>query len=232
MNDRVCGIYQIRNRINNKLYIGSSVDIRRRWFYHTRDLLKGKHASLHLQRSWDIYGKNNFAFEIIEIVNDIKLLISREQYWIEKCISFSENNGYNICRFANSTLGRNHSFETRLKMSKLKQGLKITEETRKKMQAAQLGKKHTIESRNKMSIIAKGRKVTEETKAKLSAFFKNKKRQAHTEETKLKLSNIFKGRKGHKHTNETKQKLRELAIKQHQNNKNLGLNTLKIQGNA
>jgi len=34
--NHVCGIYKITNIINNKIYIGRSTDIHRRWLEHLR----------------------------------------------------------------------------------------------------------------------------------------------------------------------------------------------------
>jgi len=55
------GIYKIINIINNRLYIGSSVNIRRRWLEHKRLLSKGKHENNLLQNSWDKHGENCFV---------------------------------------------------------------------------------------------------------------------------------------------------------------------------
>jgi len=60
------GIYSIRNRINGKRYIGSSISIYKRWNTHRRYLRKGIHDNLHLQSSWKKYGEKNFIFEILE----------------------------------------------------------------------------------------------------------------------------------------------------------------------
>ena len=60
------GIYKITNLINKKYYIGSSLDIKRRWKEHRRNLIKNKHNNIHLQKSWNKYGENSFLFEIIE----------------------------------------------------------------------------------------------------------------------------------------------------------------------
>ena len=56
-------IYQIRNKINDKCYIGSAVKILDRWWLHKKMLRNGNHHSVKLQRAWDKYGENNFAFE-------------------------------------------------------------------------------------------------------------------------------------------------------------------------
>lgn len=60
MNDIISGIYEIRNTINGHCYIGSAVNIQKRWNNHKHELLNHKHHSIHLQNDWDRYG-----FEII-----------------------------------------------------------------------------------------------------------------------------------------------------------------------
>lgn len=43
------GIYQIENKINSKVYIGSSNNIKRRWQKHKALLRHNKHPNSHLQ---------------------------------------------------------------------------------------------------------------------------------------------------------------------------------------
>lgn len=95
------GIYIIRNTINNKIYIGSSIDIQKRWNTHKRDLMKNIHHSIILQRAYNKYGENNFSYEIIENISNRDILISREQIWLD---FFKPE--YNICVTAGSNLGR------------------------------------------------------------------------------------------------------------------------------
>jgi group I intron endonuclease len=52
------GIYQIKNLVSGKLYVGSAVNIARRWNGHVSDLNAQKHRNQILQRSWDKYGCN------------------------------------------------------------------------------------------------------------------------------------------------------------------------------
>ena len=59
------GIYLIRNKINNKVYVGQSVNIKARWSNHKRELEKGIHSNDHLQKSYNKYGKINFEFKVI-----------------------------------------------------------------------------------------------------------------------------------------------------------------------
>lgn len=60
------GIYKITNTENNKVYIGESLDIYRRWDEHKYDLLHNKHCNYLLQNDFNKYGIDIFGFEIIQ----------------------------------------------------------------------------------------------------------------------------------------------------------------------
>ena len=75
------GIYQIKNKVNSKVYIGSSNNIKRRWQKHKALLRHNKHQNSHLQAAWNKYGEDNFIFSIIELCS-IDSLLDREQYFI------------------------------------------------------------------------------------------------------------------------------------------------------
>ena len=62
---KVCGIYSITNTENGKRYIGSSVNIPKRWNLHRWRLDKGEHHSPHLQNSWKKRGAEAFKFEVL-----------------------------------------------------------------------------------------------------------------------------------------------------------------------
>ena len=47
------GIYEIRNVLNNKVYIGSSVDIPERWNEHKRELSKKQPSFYTLAKSME-----------------------------------------------------------------------------------------------------------------------------------------------------------------------------------
>ena len=57
------GIYKITNLLNNKIYIGQSLNIERRFKEHC---YKGKESRIPLDLAIQKYGKDNFTFEIIE----------------------------------------------------------------------------------------------------------------------------------------------------------------------
>lgn len=87
-------IYQIINKINQKRYIGQTIDINARKYHHFSDLKNGQHHSIKLQRAYNKYGEDNFDFiwNIYEVKNEQELLIL-EQKTIEKYDSYL--NGYN-----------------------------------------------------------------------------------------------------------------------------------------
>lgn len=74
------GIYQIRNVVNGKVYVGSSVDLINRRSNHFRQLRKNIHHNIKLQYSYNKHGELSFVFEVVEFVDKPEDLISREQY--------------------------------------------------------------------------------------------------------------------------------------------------------
>jgi group I intron endonuclease len=100
------GIYQIANLNNNKIYIGSSINVYKRTKTHFNELKNGIHANIHLQNSFNKYHGNNFKFSILEYIEMKTELLSREQYWIDIYQSYDQNIGYNICKIAGNCLGK------------------------------------------------------------------------------------------------------------------------------
>lgn len=81
------GIYQIRNLVNGKVYVGSAVNLRTRRNRHFSYLRNNCHANRKLQNAFNKYGEENIVFEVVEIVADKYNLLEREQYYIyfERC---------------------------------------------------------------------------------------------------------------------------------------------------
>lgn len=90
------GIYKFTNKINNKSYIGQSVNIANRVHDHYYRAFynypSNKEYEKAFYRALRKYGKENFIFEILEECSK-KELNTREQYWIQYFDSY--NNGYN-----------------------------------------------------------------------------------------------------------------------------------------
>lgn len=198
----VSGIYRI-NGPNGKFYVGSAKNIGRRWIVHKRDLRKGNHANLKLQRSWNRHGESVFRIEILEVVSVIADLIEREQFWIDSLGAVK--NGYNILPTAGSHLGKKHSDETRRKMSAAKIGRKhgpMREEQKAYFSSLYRGRKLSDETCRRMSESRMGRKFSDETRLRISEALKGKsKSEAHC----IALS---VAKSGKKHSDETRMKMR------------------------
>ena len=130
--EKVCGIYKITNIQNNKIYIGSAVNIINRFKTHKRLLKNKKHFNTHLQSSYNTYGAEKFKYEIIEITESVKML-DRELYWIKLLESNNPEYGYNKRIIVNSNLGIKLSEETKKKLSESHLGHKRSDETNKKI---------------------------------------------------------------------------------------------------
>lgn len=210
------GIYQIRNTVNGKCYIGSSVDTEGRWWTHHWQLINGSHHNVYLQRSWNKYGRDAFVFEILEEI-DTEFLLDREQSYLDALFK----DLYNISPTAGSTLGAVNgplSEEHRLKISKANKGRIVPESARKAVAEANRRRIISEETRRKKSKplsdehkqkIAegnRGKSVSEETRQKLSAVLRGKPK---SEESKRKLSEAWKKRRERGVSEETRQKLSE-----------------------
>lgn len=145
------GIYAIINCANGKVYVGSAVDIKRRWIRHVHRLRLGTHTNPILQSAWNKYGESSFDFLILEEVSDRLWLMVREQLWLNDVQPWKRENGYNILPSAESRLGHVPSLESRRKqsisLSKSKTGTKASEFQRQRMSIAHLGKPWTEKQR-------------------------------------------------------------------------------------
>lgn len=186
------GIYKIINCINNKIYIGQSGNIEKRFKEHKNSV--NKKINIPLYRAIRKYGLNNFEFIIIEEVISVQNLDSREQFWLDHYQSYLPEKGYNIYKTASSPRGHTFSKEARKRNSDAHKGQipwikgkKHTEEAIEKM----------IQNRKGKSSPLKGRKLSEEHVLKL---IESHKGQAVSEETRKKISLSSKNRKHSKGT--------------------------------
>ena len=92
------GVYKITNRNNDKVYLGSTGEFKRRSTQHLSSLKKNKHQNRHLQASFNKHGADAFLFEVVEVLSGDKTSrTTREQSYIdqelgnwEKCFNFKK----------------------------------------------------------------------------------------------------------------------------------------------
>jgi group I intron endonuclease len=136
----ISGIYMIRNLVNNKVYVGKSVNVEKRFNEHKRKLISNTHDNIHLQRAWNTYGKENFSFTIIKCCEE-SLLNEKEIYYIKELNSNNMDFGYNLTDGGDGATGYRHTEETKKKIAELQIGKKMSNKTKINMSIAKKGKK-------------------------------------------------------------------------------------------
>ena len=163
MKNKISGIYSITNKINGKIYYGSSNNLNNRKRQHFGSLKRNKHGNPHLQASWNKYGYDSFEFKIEKEVPIDQLLDIEQEYLdiIKKTPELYYNIGYNS--------------------DAPKRGIPCNEYTKQRLKEVNtgnkycLGKKHSKETRKNMSLShigkpssVKGKHWNEESKRKIS----------------------------------------------------------------
>lgn len=98
------GIYAIRNKINQKMYIGKSIDIEHRFWSHKNLLSKTernkKQTNRFLWNAVQKYGLENFEFLILEAIKykDESYLAELELFYMDFYNSTNSEFGYNLRR--------------------------------------------------------------------------------------------------------------------------------------
>lgn len=94
------GVFQIRNLSNDKVFVGSTMNLDGILNRHEFQLKSGVHANKELQADWSKLGGESFAFEILEELMprenlDYKAEVEAlEDLWLEKLQPFGDK-GYN-----------------------------------------------------------------------------------------------------------------------------------------
>ncbi len=192
------GVYCIVNTVSWKYYIGSSVNIERRWTEHRRGLRRGDHVNPHLQHAWDMYGPDAFVLLVAEQTDDP---LSAEQRWIDAAKDVGVAT-YNAAVFAAAPgRGRRHSLETRAKMSAWQIGRVHSPETIAKLRAVALNR--SDEWRAKLLAAKTGKRLAPEHRDRVVAAIRNR--------TPEQWERMAASRIGLKRTAETRAKMSESA---------------------
>lgn len=152
------GVYVIENVTTNTFYVGSTVNMRKRWNYHRMELRRGSHHSAHLQNAWNKYGEGAFVFIPLQLIVEKERRLLAEQGFLD---GFS--NSYNIARRAQSCAGVKRSAETKARM-------RASFTSARREHARELGRApKSTEHRARIGEANAGRKQSEGARAKMRA---------------------------------------------------------------
>ncbi|GAA5110134.1 hypothetical protein GCM10023339_10730 [Alloalcanivorax gelatiniphagus] len=158
-NKGIAAVYRLINNINNKTYIGSTVNLSTRFYkYFSIKHLTERKTPIH--NALLKYGFANFILEILEYCESGINPIKREQHYFAQL-----KPEYNILEQAGSSLGYKHSAAT----LELFNQRKVSEETKNNLSLAATGRVLTEEEKKKFSDARKGIILSEETRSKISA---------------------------------------------------------------
>jgi len=162
-------IYKITDTINNKVYIGQTIHVERRWQAHRSYAKNPERTGQYIHRAMATYGIDNFNYEVIACAKIQLDADEAEAQIINQFNSQSKEFGYNI-KPGGGTKG--HS-----------------EETRQKLREATLKQ---IATKGPPGL---GSKRTDEQKAKLSASLKAlDKEKIYTPEVRKRMSDAHIGK--------------------------------------
>ena len=137
-------IYKATNKINGKSYVGQTIfTLAERIDGHIKSATK-KDSPYHFHKAIRKYGEENFDWETICNCNGHSELNDKEIFYIKEYDTY--DSGYNMTGGGGGTSGYAHTENTRLKMSKTREGRFNGEEN------SFYGKKHSEESLEKMRI--------------------------------------------------------------------------------
>lgn len=108
-------IYKSTNLINNKIYIGQTINsLEYRKQQHYREAKSKNRKSVYFHNALNKYGYDNFIFEKIDEAQTLEELNEKERFWIKFYDSTNKNLGYNLDSGGNS--GGKKSEETKRKI--------------------------------------------------------------------------------------------------------------------
>lgn len=171
---KLCGIYSITHKVSGRKYIGSSVDIYKRFIQHKSD--SKKRAFTCFSRALLEYGLDAFEFSVVEECEPSQLL-DREKFYINLFNTASEG-GFNTRANPVAYYGLRHSPATRERMRIARTGLKrgpMPQAVKDKISAAHKGKKMSESFKMKLRESMTGKKASLETRLKMSAAMRGRK---------------------------------------------------------
>lgn len=155
--NQLSGIYRILNKINGNCYIGSSLNVEKRYKHHLSTLRHNSSRCSILQKAFNKYGEDNFEFQVI--------LCCKPEYrlYYEQQLIRELNSQYNVFTNVSDSPLRQFTFteQSKLKMSIAHKGKKLSEQHKHNISLANKGRvfqknlKTKLEKLNKIQLLVK-----------------------------------------------------------------------------
>lgn len=155
--NQLSGIYRILNKINGNCYIGSSLNVEKRYKHHLSTLRHNSSRCSILQKAFNKYGEDNFEFQVI--------LCCKPEYrlYYEQQLIRELNSQYNVFTNVSDSPLRQFTFteQSKLKMSIAHKGknyqnsINTTYHWQIKVEFFQKNLKIKLEKLNKIQLLVK-----------------------------------------------------------------------------
>lgn len=155
--NQLSGIYRILNKINGNCYIGSSLNVEKRYKHHLSTLRHNSSRCSILQKTFNKYGEDNFEFQVI--------LCCKPEYrlYYEQQLIRELNSQYNVFTNVSDSPLRQFTFteQSKLKMSIAHKGknyqnsINTTYHWQIKVEFFQKNLKTKLEKLNKIQLLVK-----------------------------------------------------------------------------
>ena len=196
------GVYKIVNKLNNKIYIGSSEDILRRWSRHKSLLLRNKHTNRHMQNDFNklkssLSESENpidtiLEFSFLEFEDDKKKRDDIEQKYLDQYFD-NHKNCYNHMSKVIYTYGSKDYFkseEFKKRISEWSKAFHSNPENRRRISEKMKIIQNETEFKRKQCI--RNKEIANRPDVKLKIIEKRMNKQTFTENSKKKMIESMK----------------------------------------
>lgn len=164
-------IYLIKNKLNNKVYIGKTKSLDARLAKHFSCAKTGINCFV-IHKAIAKWGLQNFEVFVLEKLADEQLAIEKEVFWIDHYKSnitkYGNEFGYNLTAGGEGLSGYKHTEESKILMSIASLGKPKSEDHKKSLSESHAGKSLSAQHKLNIGKSVSGKTRGEDSKIKYS----------------------------------------------------------------